>query len=92
MPSAPLAAAYQRAETWRNDIANSFIEYEGLHLKTSFSAGVAGFPAHGAKSDPILNAADKALYQAKNSGRNKVVMYDPISSPNVQAHKKAETT
>jgi len=76
MPSAPLEAAYQRAETWRNDIANAFIEYENLHLKTSFSAGVAGFPLHGSSSDAILNAADKALYQAKNTGRNRVVLYE----------------
>ena len=76
MPHAPIEAAYQRAETWRNDIANAFIDYEGLHMKTSFSAGVAGFPMHGATSDRILNAADKALYQAKNTGRNRVVLYD----------------
>ena len=77
MPYAPLEAAYQRAESWRNDIANAFIEYEDLHLKTSFSAGVAVFPLHGSTSDSILNAADKALYHAKNTGRNRVILYDP---------------
>ncbi len=76
MPNAPLESAFQRAEAWRNDIANAFIEYEGLHLKTSFSAGVAGFPIHGSTSDAILNTADKALYQAKNTGRNRVILYE----------------
>jgi diguanylate cyclase (GGDEF)-like protein/PAS domain S-box-containing protein len=76
MPNAPLGVAYERAETLRNEIANAFIEYEGLHLKTSFSAGVAGFPMHGDTSDSILNTADKALYQAKNSGRNRVIIYE----------------
>jgi diguanylate cyclase (GGDEF)-like protein/PAS domain S-box-containing protein len=90
MPSAPLAAAYQRAETWRNDIANAFIEYEGLHLKTSFSAGVAGFPVHGSTSDAILNAADKALYQAKNTGRNRVVLYDPTNLQKDEMHGGSE--
>ena len=75
MPNAPMGAAYQRAESWRNEIANTFIDYEGLHLKTSFSAGVAGYPAHGTDSDLILRAADKSLYQAKNSGRNRVVLF-----------------
>jgi diguanylate cyclase (GGDEF)-like protein/PAS domain S-box-containing protein len=75
LPNAPLDAAYQRAESWRNELANAFIEYEGLHLKTSFSAGIAGFPLHGTTSDAILTAADKALYQAKNSGRNRAVLY-----------------
>jgi diguanylate cyclase (GGDEF)-like protein/PAS domain S-box-containing protein len=76
MPNAPIESALQRAEAWRNEIANAFIEYESLHLKTSFSAGVAGFPLHGSTSDAILNAADKALYQAKNSGRNRVILYE----------------
>ncbi|HSG45516.1 MAG TPA: diguanylate cyclase [Anaerolineales bacterium] len=89
MPNAPLDVAYQRAEDLRNELANAFIEYEGLHLKTSFSAGVAGFPVHGSTSDTILNTADKALYQAKNSGRNKVILYD--SSKPEQDEKIKET-
>ena len=91
MPNAPLEAAYQRAENLRNDIANAFIEYEGLHLKTSFSAGVAGFPIHGVTSDSILNAADKALYHAKNTGRNRVVLYEPSVMKNNQTHDEPET-
>jgi len=87
MPNAPLESAYQRAEAWRNEFANSFIEYEGLYLKSSFSAGVACFPDHGSVSDAILNAADKALYQAKNSGRNRVILYD---SPPLQEDKELE--
>lgn len=90
MPSAPLAAAYQRAETWRNDIANAFIEYEGLFLKTSFSAGVAGFPLHGVTSDAILNAADKALYQAKNRGRNRVILFQPSDPQRKEAQNEPE--
>ncbi len=87
MPNAPLESAFERADTWRSEIANSFIDYEGLHLKTSFSAGVAGFPMHGSTSDIILNAADKALYQAKDSGRNKVILYD---SPKQEQDKKGQ--
>jgi len=86
MPSAPIESAHQRAETWRNEIANAFIEYEGLHLKTSFSAGVAGFPTHGVTSDAILNAADKALYHAKNTGRNRVVLYESSVMQNNLTH------
>lgn len=89
MPNAPIDVAYQRAESLRDELANAFIEYEGLHLKTSFSAGVAGFPIHGSTSDTLLNAADKALYQAKNSGRNKVILYD---SPKAQQNIKVKET
>lgn len=90
MPNAPLEAAYQRAESMRNDISNAFIDYEGLHLKTSFSAGVAGFSFHGDTSDALLTAADKALYQAKNTGRNKVIIYDEQHSPGKRAHRDSE--
>lgn len=89
MPNAPLNIAYQRAEDLRNELANAFIEYEGLHLKTSFSAGVAGLPTHGSTSDALLNAADKALYQAKNSGRNRVILYElPATQEGVTAEEK----
>jgi diguanylate cyclase (GGDEF)-like protein/PAS domain S-box-containing protein len=80
MPNAPLESACQRAESLRNEMANAFIEYEGLHLKTSFSAGVAGFPVHGSTSDALLNAADKALYRAKYTGRNRVILYEALNS------------
>jgi diguanylate cyclase (GGDEF)-like protein/PAS domain S-box-containing protein len=90
MPNALVEVAYQRAESLRNKLANAFIEYEGLYLKTSFSAGVAGFPAHGSTSDAILNAADKALYQAKNSGRNRVVLYGVNEQQVDETHDKSE--
>ena len=37
------------------------------------SCGVAAFPEHGASSEELLRTADRALYQAKNSGRDRVV-------------------
>lgn len=36
------------------------------------SIGVATFPDDGSDATEIINQADKAMYQAKNSGRNKV--------------------
>jgi diguanylate cyclase (GGDEF)-like protein len=40
------------------------------------SLGVAVFPDHGATADDMMRAADQALYQAKHSGRNQVVVFD----------------
>jgi len=34
------------------------------------SLGVATFPEHAAHPQALFEAADRALYQAKNSGRN----------------------
>ncbi|HZJ42715.1 MAG TPA: diguanylate cyclase [Pyrinomonadaceae bacterium] len=45
------------------------------------SFGVAECPSSGRTSDAILKAADVALYEAKRSGRNRVVSIDP-AQPN----------
>ena len=75
MPNASLETGYERAEMWRQDFSESVIEYEGMKLSATFSAGVATFPQHGSTGDAILQAADKALYQSKDAGKNKVIQY-----------------
>jgi diguanylate cyclase (GGDEF)-like protein len=39
---------------------------------SSFSAGIATFPAHGQTLDQLLSRADRALYQAKEAGRARI--------------------
>jgi diguanylate cyclase (GGDEF)-like protein len=75
MPNASLETSYERAEMWRQDFSESVIEYEDMKLSATFSAGVATFPEHGRTGDAILQAADKALYKAKDAGKNKVTSY-----------------
>ncbi|MCC6568615.1 MAG: diguanylate cyclase [Anaerolineales bacterium] len=75
MPGATLEKAYERAETWRQDFADTTIEYEGMKLSATFSAGVASYPQHGDTDEFILQAADRALYQSKDAGKNKVTMF-----------------
>lgn len=43
---------------------------EGNHLKVTASIGIALYPHDGLDSVTLLGSADKALYQAKKSGRN----------------------
>jgi diguanylate cyclase (GGDEF)-like protein/PAS domain S-box-containing protein len=75
MPNAPLEMAYERVDTWRQDFSESTIPYAGIKFSATFSAGVAVFPEHGPTGDAILQAADKALYASKNSGRNRVTKF-----------------
>ncbi|MCC6499104.1 MAG: diguanylate cyclase [Anaerolineales bacterium] len=75
MPGAALETAYERAEMWRRDFAETAIEYEGMDLFATFSAGAASFPQHGLTDEAVLQAADRALYLSKDAGKNKVTMY-----------------
>jgi len=47
----------------------------------SMSIGVACFPDHGAGRETLLQAADAALYAAKNSGRDRVIVSVPPAAP-----------
>jgi diguanylate cyclase (GGDEF)-like protein/PAS domain S-box-containing protein len=76
MPNVSLEVGFERAEMWRQDFSESPIEYDGMKLFATFSAGVATFPLHGKTGDVILQAADKALYRSKDAGKNKVIQYD----------------
>lgn len=45
------------------------------------SIGVAAFPEDGDSAADLLRAADAALYQAKDEGRNRIVLFDPKRRP-----------
>ncbi|QUQ70218.1 diguanylate cyclase [Kutzneria sp. CA-103260] len=47
----------------------------------SASIGVSTFPAAGDDIEPLLLAADAALYEAKNTGRNRVVGWTGLRKP-----------
>ncbi|MGE5374620.1 MAG: diguanylate cyclase [Bacteroidota bacterium] len=79
MPNATLAVSHARVDAWRQAFSEAAIPYEDLRFSTTFSAGVASFPEHGLTGEEILQAADRALYHAKNSGRNRVTMFVKIT-------------
>ena len=74
MPGASLDEARQRAENLRVSIADSQVEYHGKQLgNLTISAGIACWPESSSALDELFRAADRALYQAKDTGRNRVV-------------------
>ncbi len=46
--------------------------FPGIPRAVTISIGVAEFPTHGTSRDALVRAADAALYQAKQLGRNRV--------------------
>jgi len=65
------------AERVRQQIRELTVVYSGQQLQTTISIGLSiCSPKIGWKSDRLLEQADRALYQAKNQGRNQVVFYE----------------
>ena len=61
------------AERMRKLVEATQAPFNALQLKATVSIGVACFPTTPAKTpEELVEAADKALYQAKNDGRNRV--------------------
>ena len=73
LPDSDLDEATRIAERLRRRIGETDIEANGQNLRVTISAGVASFPDHARLLRDVLNTADAALYEAKRSGRDRVI-------------------
>ena len=74
LPDCNLQNAVTMAETLRKDVEKIIVPFEGQSIQFTASFGVAcGLPEDTFTIVNLLASADKALYQAKGSGRNCVI-------------------
>jgi diguanylate cyclase (GGDEF)-like protein len=64
-----ITAERMRLAVAGRDFRNSW----GEPIRASVSVGVATFPQHGMTADDLFRCADRALYAAKQDGRNRVI-------------------
>ena len=78
LPKTDKVGAFLAADRLRGVIENEeFIgEKKQPFGKITISLGIASYPSHGLSDEEILNKADKALYFAKKSGRNRTIIFD----------------
>jgi diguanylate cyclase (GGDEF)-like protein len=83
--------ATERAERIRSNLAERRILAGGQEIRVTVSIGLAFGPPGRSRSDrALLEMADKALYQAKADGRDRVVLGHQYRTPDSQATRSAE--
>ncbi len=75
LPGASLQNAVDRAEALRKSVKEMMVYHLGRPLgKCTISLGVAAYPQNGSTIEQLIKTSDSALYQAKESGRDRVVI------------------
>jgi len=72
LPATQGGSAAAVADKLRRAVASA--QFACVSFPVTVSIGVSEFPANGITRDDIVRAADAALYQAKESGRNRVCL------------------
>lgn len=75
LPNVSTEIAYQVAERWRKSIQDAKLFLENREIRNTISCGIAAYPKDGDTNAVIISMADKALYQAKHDGRNRVIIW-----------------
>lgn len=75
LPGAPLAGLAILSEKIRKLVENLVIEHDEDHIQITVSMGGTSIPEYKVEdSDEMIAIADKFLYEAKETGRNKAVV------------------
>lgn len=91
MPETSVESAMEIAEQCRRDVEMSSVLVGGDLIRFTISIGVAGFDTPMTSLLDLLRAADQALYQAKFSGRNRVILYSAESTMDIPAKNRVMT-
>jgi diguanylate cyclase (GGDEF)-like protein len=84
LPNTPLSGARQVAERIQQSLREMHLEHKGSLVSqfVTLSCGVSSLiPDYNQSPENLIQAADKALYQGKELGRNRVVQAHSVLNP-----------
>jgi diguanylate cyclase (GGDEF)-like protein len=90
LPDTPARGALEVAERIRNAVESTPFSTEAGRVPCTVSIGVASFPQDGRSIEILLARADRALYEAKAAGRNRVMQHDTANERVVQPTAAAQ--
>jgi diguanylate cyclase (GGDEF)-like protein len=73
LPRAETSGVFRKAEALRHRFEAEVIPSGFENLKITVSVGLAHYPQNGRTAEELIASADRALYRAKETGRNRVV-------------------
>ena len=91
LPGLSLESAYQRAERLRLAFKETCIQFKGKTIQVTISSGVGALPEYEGDRDGLISSVDKALYLAKEKGRDrtqKVAIAIPVSPYEKQRYQR----
>jgi len=71
-------SAKETVQNIKDNFEDTTFNLNGQSLKKTLSAGIACYTNDGSSPWQIIKYTDVAMYEAKNSGRNKIVLYHDI--------------
>lgn len=75
LPETTADRAIEVAQRILQAVAAAPLEFEGTRIETSVSIGLACYPEDGRSIDAIQARADRAMYLAKEQGRNRIMKF-----------------
>jgi diguanylate cyclase (GGDEF)-like protein len=81
LPGTDENGALKLAERVRKALEGGQTVFEGARIAVTASFGTAVWPVDGQEMDALVAAADRALYAAKEAGRNRVVAASALRGP-----------
>ena len=79
LPNTNKTGSIAVAEKIRSRLKRVSLRSDSREIQVTFSMGIATYPQCAASKELLIEKSDRALYESKNRGKNKITHYEDIS-------------